>query len=437
MQDRVDKLIIGGEILTQNAKRERILYGALAVDGDKIVAVGSQEDLQTRFQAEEIVNAGGKIILPGLINAHTHAAMTIFRGVSDDVPLEPWLQKIWPLEIQFATEENVALGTELAFAEMIRGGTTSAADMYWHHEVLVDTAKKVGFRLATGIGVLETLYNEDKAALEKRIRDYIEKYMGDDLITPCSLVHSTYAVSRATLLLIKKITEDYGVVLMTHAAESKAELENVFAQTGKTPIHYLEELGMLGRYTMLAHGVHLNDDEIRLLAEKQTSIVHCLSSNLKLGSGIARTADLLAGGVNVAIGTDGCASNNNLDMWEEMHMASLVQKGIKNDPTVMPAEQVLYMATMGGAIALNLDNKVGSLETGKQADLIIVDTGSLHFTPIYDAASHLVFTAQASDVEATMVAGRWLMREKKLLTIDEEGVKQETRSLAEKIKETL
>ncbi len=437
MQEQIDQLIVGGEILTQNSKGERIENGALAVSDDKIVAVGSREDIQARFQAKETLDASGKVVLPGLVNAHTHGAMTIFRGIADDIPLEPWLRKIWPLELKFATEENVALGTEIAFAEMIRGGTTTAADMYWHHQTIIDTAKKVGFRLATGIGVLEALYEENKEVLKNRICEYIETYQHDELITPCTLIHSTYTVGRETLLLVKQINQEYGVVFMTHAAESRSELKDVLEQTGKTPINYLEELGMLTSKSLLAHGVHLDDSEIRLLAERKTSIAHCPSSNLKLGSGIARVADLLANGVNVAIGTDGCASNNNLDMWEEMHLASLVQKGVNFDPTVLPSEQVLYMATMGGAIALNLDDKIGSLEAGKQADLIIVDLNGLHTTPVFDAASHLVFTSKASDVEATMIAGRWQMRDKRLLTIDEEGKKEEIRRLAEMIKQEL
>jgi len=437
MPEQIDQLIVGGEILTQNSIGERIIDGALAISGEKIVAVGSREDLLARYQAKETIDVSGKVVLPGLVNAHTHAAMTIFRGIADDIPLEPWLRKIWPLELKFATEENVALGTEIAFAEMIRGGTTTAADMYWHYQTIIDTAKKVGFRLATGIGVLEALYEESKEILKNRICEYIETYQHDELITPCTLIHSTYTVGRETLLLVRQISQEYGVVFMTHAAESRAELKDVLEQTGKTPINYLEELGMLSSNSLLAHGVHLDDNEIRLLAERKTSIAHCPSSNLKLGSGIARVADLLANGVNVAIGTDGCASNNNLDMWEEMHLASLVQKGVNFDPTVLPAEQVLYMATMGGAKALNLDDKIGSLEAGKQADLIIVDLNSLHTTPVFDAVSHLVFTSKASDVEATMIAGRWQMRDKKLLTIDEEGKKDEIRQLAEMIKQEL
>jgi len=434
MQEQIDFLIIGGEVLTQNSQRERIQNGAVAVKGSKIVAVGSQEDLQARFQAKELVDATGKVILPGLVNAHTHAAMTIFRGIADDIPLEPWLQTIWPLELKFANDVNVALGSEMAFAEMIRGGTTTAADMYWHYQAATDVAKKVGFRLFNGIGAIDILDNESKESLETRTRDYIETYQGDELIRPCVQVHATYTVSRETLLLVKKLAQEYGVVFVTHASESRAELKDVLEKTGKTPIHYLEELGMLGRQTLLAHGVHLDDEEIQMLAKRKVSIAHCPSSNLKLGSGIARVADLVAAGVNVAIGTDGCASNNDLDMWEEMHLTALIQKGVRHDPTVLPAEQVLYMATMGGAIALNLDDRIGSLEVGKQADLIIMDFDSLHLTPVYDVVSHLVYAAKASDVEATMINGRWMMREKRLITIDEAQVKDAVPQLVEKMK---
>lgn len=434
MGEAVDILVVGGEVLTQNAARERIKDGAVAIRESKIIAVGSRNDLMARFEAKEVVDASGKVVLPGLVNAHTHAAMTLFRGIADDIPLEPWLQKIWPLEKKYADAPNVALGSELAFAEMVRGGTTTAADMYWHYQAAAQAAKKVGFRLFTGIGAIDVLDNESKDSLERRTREFLEEYKKDELIRPCVQVHATYTVSRETLLLVKRIVEEYGAVFVTHASETRVEVEDVTQKTGKTPIHYLEELGLLGRRTLLAHGVHLTDEEIRLLAERKVSIAHCPSSNLKLGSGIARVADLLAAGVNMAIGTDGSASNNDLDMFEEMHLTALVQKGMKNDPTVLPAEQVLYMATMGGAIALNMDDEIGSLEAGKRADLILVGFEGLHVTPMYDAVSHLVFATKSADVEAVMINGRWVMRDQTLLTMDEAQLKADTRRLCAKMR---
>lgn len=434
MGEAVDILVVGGEVLTQNAARERIKDGAVAIRESKIIAVGSRNDLMARFEAKEVVDASGKVVLPGLVNAHTHAAMTLFRGIADDIPLEPWLQKIWPLEKKYADAPNVALGSELAFAEMVRGGTTTAADMYWHYQAAAQAAKKVGFRLFTGIGAIDVLDNESKDSLERRTREFLEEYQKDELIRPCVQVHATYTVSRETLLLVKRIVEEYGAVFVTHASETRVEVEDVIQKTGKTPIHYLEELGLLGRRTLLAHGVHLTDEEIRLLAERKVSIAHCPSSNLKLGSGIARVADLLAAGVNMAIGTDGSASNNDLDMFEEMHLTALVQKGMKNDPTVLPAEQVLYMATMGGAIALNMDDEIGSLEAGKRADLVLVGFEGLHVTPVYDAVSHLVFATKSADVEAVMINGRWVMRDQTLLTMDEAQLKADTRRLCAKMR---
>lgn len=433
MGEVVDILVVGGEVLTQNAAHERIKDGAVAIRESKIIAVGSRKNLTARFEAKEMVNASGKVVLPGLVNAHTHAAMNIFRGIADDIPLEPWLQKIWPLEKKYADAPNVALGSELAFAEMVRGGTTTAADMYWHYQAAAEAAKKVGFRLFTGIGAIDILDNESKESLERRTREFLDEYQNDELIRPCVQVHATYTVSRETLLLVKRIVEEYGAVFVTHASETRVEVEDVIQKTGKTPIHYLEELGLLGRRTLLAHGVHLSDEEIRLLAERKASIAHCPSSNLKLGSGIARVADLVAAGVNMAIGTDGSASNNDLDMFEEMHLTALVQKGIKNDPTVLPAEQVLYMATMGGAIALNMEDQIGSLEAGKRADLILVGFEGLHVTPVYDAVSHLVYATKSADVEAAMINGRWVMRDQTLLTMDEEQLKADTRRLCEKM----
>ncbi|NMC53189.1 MAG: amidohydrolase [Chloroflexi bacterium] len=433
MGEAVDILVVGGEVLTQNAARERIIDGAVAIKGSKIRAVGSRQALQAQFDAKEVVDASGKAVLPGLVNAHTHAAMTLFRGIVDDIPLEPWLQKIWPLEKKYADAPNVALGSELAFAEMVRGGTTTAADMYWHYQAAAERAKKVGFRLFTGIGAIDVLDNESKDSLERRTREFLEEYQQDELIRPCVQVHATYTVSRETLLLVKRLAEEYGAVFVTHASETRVEVDDVTQKTGKTPIHYLEELDLLGRRTLLAHGVHLSDEEIRLLAERKVSIAHCPSSNLKLGSGIARVADLLAAGVNLAIGTDGSASNNDLDMLEEMHLTALVQKGITNDPTVLPAEQVLYMATMGGAIALNMDDEIGSLEAGKRADLILVGFEGLHATPVYDAVSHLVYATKSADVEAAMINGRWVMRGQTLLTMDEAQLKADVRRLCKEM----
>ena len=305
--------------------------------------------------------------------------------------------------------------------------------MYWHFYESAEAAKQAGFRLFTGTVALDAMDGVSAESLGEHMRAFIERYKADPLVTPCVQVHGTYTVSEQTLLIAKAVAQECGVVFATHASETRQEVDEMVAQEGKTPIEYLNAQGVLTPKTLLAHGVHLKDDEIRMLAQKGTSIVHCPTSNLKLGSGIARVADLLDAGVNVAIGTDGVASNNDLNMWEEMRLAALLQKGVSFDPTVLPANQVLRMATMGGAKALNLQDEIGSLVPGKKADLIQVDLDSLNMTPMYDVVSHLVYAANSNDVRMTMINGKIVYQDQKLLTINEREVKSRIKALSAKM----
>jgi len=428
--ENVDVLISGGIVITMDEQERVIPNGAVAVRGSKLHMVGTKEEVERVVHPEGTIDAAGAVILPGLVNAHTHAAMTLFRGLADDIPLKPWLGKIWPLELKYATAENVVLGSKLAFAEMISGGTTTAADMYWHFYEAAEAAKQVGFRLFTGTVALDAMDGETPESLGKNMRVFVDRYKGESLVVPCVQVHGTYTVSEETLLIAKEAAHESGAVFVTHASETRQEVEESLAQHGMTPVKYLDAIGLLNSKTLLAHCVYLDDDEISLLAHRGTSTVHCPSSNLKLGSGIARVSDLLKAGVNVAIGTDGAASNNDLNMWEEMRLAALLQKGVHLDPTVLPANQVLKMATIGGARALNLGDEIGSLEPGKRADLILVDLNSLNLTPMYDVVSHLVYAANAHDVCMTMIDGKIVYRNRELMTIDVEGIKTDTRKLS-------
>ena len=431
--EKVDVLISGGIVITMDGQERIIPNGAVAVRGSRIHLVGAVDEVEKVVVPEITVDASGMVILPGLVNAHTHAAMTLFRGLADDIPLKPWLEKIWPLELKYATAGNVVLGSELAFGEMISGGTTTAADMYWHFYEAAEAAKRVGFRLFTGVVALDAIDGETSESRENSMRAFIDRYKEDPLITPCVEVHGIYTVSKDTLLIAKRVAHEKEVVFVTHASETQQEVAGSVEQHGVTPVRYLEQVGLLNSATLLAHGVYLDDEEIQLLERRGTSVVHCPSSNLKLGSGIARVADMLKAGVNVAIGTDGVASNNDLDMWEEMRLAALLQKGIHLDPTVLPAKQVLKMATLGGARALNLENEIGSLEPGKRADLIVVNLNSLNLTPMYDVVSHLVYAANAHDVWMTMIDGKIVYRDGELLTIDEEKIKTAMRALSAKM----
>ncbi|MGC9398337.1 MAG: amidohydrolase family protein [Anaerolineae bacterium] len=433
----VDLLIEGGVILTLDGAGRIYQDGALAVQGARIVDVGPASEVKARIEGvRETLDAAGGIVMPGLVNAHSHVAMTIFRGIMDDVPLDRWLERIWELEMAYATAENVRAGTELAFAEMIRGGVTTVSDMYWHRDVTTEVAVEVGFRLHNGPAFID-FEGPDGIRPENRLRlarEYIERYREHPLVALAVQAHSTYSVPRALLEQCRMLMEEYDVTFVTHAAETAAEVKTVQERFGKTPVELLDELGLLTPNTLLAHGVHLRDDEIALLAERGASVVHCPESNLKLGSGVARLPELLSAGVNVGLGTDGAASNNDLDMWGEMRTAALLHKGVREDPTVAPARDVLRMATSGSARALGLQDEIGSLEVGKRADVILVDVDALHATPLYDLYSHLVYAAHKSDVRTVLINGRFVMRDGVLLTLDEAAAKGRVRALGRVIR---
>jgi 5-methylthioadenosine/S-adenosylhomocysteine deaminase len=430
-KDKVDILIHGGPVLTLDVEDHSYENGAVAVRGERIVDVGPADEVKARVDAGETktLDARGAVIMPGLVNAHSHVAMTIFRGIMDDVPLEKWLDRIWELELAYATAENVRAGTELAFAEMIRGGVTAVSDMYWHRDVTTEVAVEVGFRLHDGPAFID-FEGPDGIKPENRLRlarEYIERYQDHPLIALGVQAHSTYSVPQELLDQCRMLMEAYDIPFVTHASESATEVKTVQEKFGKTPIELLDDLELLTPNTLLAHGVHLRDDEIELLAERGSTVVHCPESNLKLGSGVACVPEMLAAGVNVGLGTDGAASNNDLDMWGEMRTAALLHKGVREDPTVVPSLDVLRMATSGSAKAMGLADEIGSLETGKRADIILVDLDSLHATPVYDLGSHLVYAANKGDVRTVLINGRLVMRDRELLTLNETRVKNAVR----------
>jgi len=434
-REDVDLLLQGGTVLTLDAEDRIYEDGAVAVRGEWIVDVGPRAEVRGRVEATETLDAAGGLIMPGLVNAHSHVAMTIFRGVMDDVPLDKWLDRIWKLEMAHATAENVRAGTELAFAEMIRAGVTAVSDMYWHRDVTTEVAEEVGFRLHNGPAFID-FEGPDGIQPENRLRlahEYIERYRDHPLVALGVQAHSTYSVPQELLEQCRMLMEAYGITFVTHAAETADEVETVQERFGKTPVELLDELDLLTPNTLLAHGVHLRDDEIALIAERGATVVHCPQSNLKLGSGVARVPDLLAAGVGVGLGTDGAASNNDLDMWDELRTAALVHKGVCEDPTVLPARDVLHIATVGSARAMGLQDEIGSLEAGKRADVILLDVDRLHATPIYDLYSHLVYSADKDDVRTVLINGRLVMRDRTLLTLDEAAAKVKVREIRKTI----
>jgi len=415
-----------------NAARDVIEDGALAIKGSDIVWVGPSEAARAAVRAARQIDVRGKLIIPGLINAHSHLAMTLFRGLADDQPLEAWLARIWQVETAFATVENTRVGTQLAVAEMIRGGVTCAADMYWQYTTNTAAATAAGFRLVNGppmIGV-DGPTGALTGSLEERAREYIVAHLDDPLLRLCIQVHATYTASDEMLNVATKLAEEFDLLFITHASESKAEVETVTARFGKTPIEVLHAWGLLRPCTLLAHCVHLRDDEIALLYETGTSVAHCPESNLKIGNGIARVPAMLKAGVNVALGTDGAATNNDLDMLGELRTAALLHKGVALDPTVLPAAEAFAMATINGARAIGLADRLGSLETGKLADLTVIDLSAAHVTPLYDVYSHLCYAVDKHDVSDVFIHGQQVMAGRALLTLDEEAIKAEARAIA-------
>jgi 5-methylthioadenosine/S-adenosylhomocysteine deaminase len=428
----VDLLISGGMVATMDADETLYTDGAVAINDMEIAIVGSRQEVESQVQPHERLDASGKVIVPGLINAHTHAAMILFRGLADDMPLEPWLQQIWQYEAKFATHDNVLDGSRLAFAEMIRSGTTTAADMYWHSVAAAELAREVGFRFCFGPGLadftqLGGILPDEWAAI---IRDGMDRFRDDDLLEPCIIAHSTYAHPREKLEACARLVHEYNALFMIHASETKTEVADIQSRFGMTPIEYLDELGLLRKKTCLAHCVHLREDEIARLAETDTAVAHCPESNLKTGAGIAPIPEMLAAGVTVGLGTDGAATNNDLDLWGEMHTVALIHKGSHYDPTLMPAKQVFKMATSFGARALGMADKVGSLELGKRADIVLIDFDKVHLTPLYDVYSHLVYAANKADVCTVLINGQFVMKDRDLLTINEQDAKDQVRKIA-------
>lgn len=433
MPSEVDLLVTGGRLLTLNNAWEEVDDGAVAIRGGEIVDLGPRQVVEPRCAAKERLDAAGRLVLPGLINAHTHAPMTIFRGLADDLPLDVWLKEyIWPAEGKHVNPHMVYWGTQLAAAEMIRSGTVAFADMYFYEDDIGRSARDAGIRVVLGEALVDFPSPNTKTPDEglAYVWDSLARWAGDPWVTVALQPHSTYACSPDLLTRAKSLADEFGVILLTHACETAQELKDVRARYGCGPVEHLERLGILDSRTVLAHGVHLSGDEIALLAERGASVVHCPESNMKLASGVAPVPALLRAGVNVALGTDGAASNNDLNLWGEMGTAARLHKVFSGDPTVVSAREVVWMATRGGARALGLEARLGSLEVGKRADLVLVDLEAPHMVPMYDPYSHLVYAARASDVVTVVIEGQVVFDHGEWKTIDLPRVYSHVRELA-------
>ncbi|HCL81066.1 MAG TPA: S-adenosylhomocysteine deaminase [Nitrospiraceae bacterium] len=432
----VDYIIRGDYVITMNEKLDVIRNGSVAVKGEKIIDIGGSDAILKKYSSGNVIEGRDRIVMPGLINTHTHAAMVYFRGLADDMPLKDWLEKhIWPAENRWLSPEFVFDGTKLACLEMLRGGVTAYNDMYFFGGSVAASTKEIGMRAVIGAGIVDFPTKTGNSADDyiENAERFINDWKGDDLITPCIAPHSAYACSPETLKKIKKTAERLDVPLSIHLAETEWEVGEITSRYGKRPVEHLDAVGFLDKNVMAAHCVRVEDGEIEILARKNVGVSHCIESNLKLASGIAPVPKMLSSGIKVSFGTDGAASNNDLSILSEMSTAAKVHKAIAGNSTVIDARTAVLMATKWGADALGLGGVIGSLEEGKQADIISIDFKKPHLTPMYDVYSHIVYSAMASDVEAVMVNGRLLVNSGKLTSADEGEILQKAVEWGKKI----
>lgn len=433
----VDLIIHGRYVVTMNADDQVIENGAVAVRGHKIVAVGTDSMIEAAYSADREIPGTDRILMPGLINGHTHTSMVLFRGMADDLALMPWLTKyIFPMEGQFVDPEFITVGMKLACMEMIRGGTTTFVDMYFYPDEEADVIESCGLRAIVGSPSIDFPspgfkgWDDSFAAAVKFVRERKSK---SGRVIPAFAPHAPYTVSEQHMAQLSKMAKKLNAPVTTHLSETLDELEQIRKRYHTTPIKLMEKAGLLQNKLIAAHVVHPTAEEIKLLVKYKVGVIHNPTSNLKVAAGVSPVPEMLKQGVRMGLGTDGAVSNNNLNMWRAIRMAALLHKGVEYDATVMPARTVLAMATRGGAEAIGLGKITGDIVAGKRADLIQVDISSPHMTPLYNVFSQLVYAAAGSDVVTTIVDGKILMLNRQLLTLDAEKIRKQANAIAAKI----
>jgi len=437
MSQNVDLILSSGYVVTMNGSFDLLPRGSVAIKDNQIVAVGTAEEIDAAYTADEVVDCSDKAIIPGLVNAHTHVPMTLLRGLNDDLRLDVWLGYLMPVEREFVNPEFVTLGTRLACAEMIRSGVTTFADMYYFEEHIAAATAEAGMRALLGQTVL-IFPSPDADSYEDalvRCRRFIEEWKGHHLILPAVAPHAWYTATPDLLMACADLARAFDVPVHTHISETKLEVSNCREEHNMPVVPWNSKHGLLNTKLLAAHCVHIDRGEMFSLKKAGAGIAHCPSSNLKLASGFAQVGEMLEVGLNVGIGTDGTASNNDLDMFEEMRLAALLAKSVSGDPTIFPARQALEAATIGGARALHMGEITGSIESGKRADITVVEMGGLHNWPHFESNpeaiySRLIYAAKSSDVVDVICDGRWLMRDRDLLTIAEEEVRAQAMQVA-------
>jgi len=436
----VDLIITNGTVVTMDSGHRIIENGAIAVSHGRIVAVGTTAEIQKAYFAPETMDLQGRMVVPGLINGHTHIPMTLFRGLADDLDLQEWLTKyIFPAEAKNVTEDFVRAGTRLGLAEMIRGGTTTYCDMYYFEDAIAEETSKAGVRAVLGETVIDFPVADNKTNAEAMayVEKFVKRWQGNELITPAIAPHAPYTVSEEHLKAVRAFSDRTGAPIVTHISETKREVEDSLKAKNASPVDYLDRIGFLNERVIAAHMVWPTAAELETLKRLKVGVVHNPQSNMKLASGVAPVPKMLTAGIRVGLGTDGAASNNDLNMWEEMDTAAKLHKVFSGDPKVLSAEEAFEMATIRGAQALHLDREVGSIEVGKHADLVIIERDDLNQIPLYNVYSDLVYATKAADVITVIINGKTVMRDRKLLTLDESAIKESARLFRDKVAKSL
>lgn len=423
-------------VITEDGAHRVIENGAVAIVGGRIVGVGTKAEIDARFQAKQRLDRPNAILAPGLIDTHTHAAMSLFRGIADDKKLQDWLERyIFPAEAKNVSPDFVRWGTRLGCLEMLLGGTTTFTDMYYFEDVVAEVAKEAGMRGVLGETIIGFPVADNKTPADalKFTERYLIRFRGDPLVTAAVAPHALYTNSDETLKASRALANKYRAPLVIHVAETKKEVDDSMAQRHMTPVQVLDSLGVFTGRTIAAHCVWVNDGDMAILKSRNVGVAHCPSSNMKLASGIAPVVKMLARGIHVGLGPDGPASNNDFNMFEEMDLAAKLAKVAAMDPTVLPATTALEMATIGGARVIGMEKDLGSLETGKLADMIMVRLDRPNAVPMYDAVSQMVYALKAEDVRDVMVNGREVVRDGQILTLNAAQILEKAREWRKKV----
>ena len=440
-KQEVDLLVRGGIVVTMDGGRAIYQDGSVAVRGDSIVAVGPRAEIDSRYHATQVIDAHGALVLPGFINGHTHVPMTLFRGLHDDVTLSDWLYRyIFPAEAKNVNEEFVRWGTRLAAAEQIRAGVTTFADMYYFEDAVAEETKAAGMRGVLGETFIDfpAPDNKSEAEMLAYTEKFLKRWQGDPLIHTAPAPHSIYTCSKKTLQDAAALARKYHAPILIHVAEMKKEWDDSLKANGMSPVQYLENIGVLGPDIIAAHCIYVDEADRKLLAERSVGCVHNPSSNMMIASGVSPVPELRAAGVAVGLGTDGPAgSNNDLDLMEEIDLAAKLAKISKMDPLALNAKSVVEMATIDGARAIHMDKEIGSIEPGKKADLILISLNEPNAVPMYDIYAQIAYSLKGSDVQTVVIGGKVVMRDRKLLTIDELAALEKAREYGKRVKRSL